>query len=968
MRWQAWAVLAGLLAMQPAAPAAAASMGDGQAHTVTYDRYSLKIDSKRLYVWSGSFHYWRLPSPDLWKDVLQKMKSGGYNAVEIYFDWGYHSPRRGVYDFSGVRDVDRLLDMAAEVGIYVIARPGPYINAETDGGGLPGWLATEAGKPRSTAPDYTTAYREWMSRIDPILARHQITNGSGTVILYQVENEFYDDSADGHRYMKAIKDKARADGITVPFIGNHNADFQDGIGAVDIPGYDSYPQGFDCNHPEQWKGFYAYRNERKALTRSPLFFPEYQGGAFDTWGGAGYDRCRTLTGAAFERVFYEANMASGSTMQNFYMTYGGTNWGWLASPGVYTSYDYGAALTEARQLTGKYDQQKLIGYFAGSVASLAKTDSFDAAAPTNPALRVDGRVNPDDGTRFYFLRHEDVTSTSDERTRLWLDVASSAGSSSATRRIEVPQQAGTELRIHGRDAKVLVANHRFGAQQLVYSTSDWLTSVSSAQRDIAVIHGRAGEEGETLLRYASKPDVRVLAGTVETHWQDGALRLNYRHQDLQRVLIREGGHALLLLIADTETVARFWRTGTERGPLLVRGPYLVRTAATAGDSTVALTGDTRRAGEIEVFAPAAVDSVRWNDHAIAVQRTASGSLLGALQGPQPVSLPALDHWRHHAGAPEIAPSFDDSHWQRTDRTSTTSAFWDGRLPILNSDVYGFHHGNVWYRGHFTATGTERHLLVDAKTGIHDGNNGVFSVWLNGHWIDTRSGGGVKLDIDPAWLHVGKDNVLSVLVDNMGHNQEGHSGDSQETRGLASAMLTGGGRTPIQWRIQGNRGGESPIDPVRGPMNNGGLYGERMGWSLPGFPDQAWQQVTLPTATKAVGVDWYRTTFSLNLPAGQDVPLALKIDDRDSRHYRALIFVNGWQLGRYLNDVGPQHVYPVPAGIIDPHGANTVVIVSWSTRPDGGLGKVSLVPLGNYRSALKVEAVPSPAYAAGVYGE
>jgi beta-galactosidase len=109
----------------------------GRKHAIAYDRYSLKIDGKRTYIWSGSFHYWRLPSPSLWKDVLQKMKAAGYNAVTIIFDWGYHSPKKGVYDFSGIRNVDRLLDIAKNIGIYVIARPGPYINAETDAGAFP---------------------------------------------------------------------------------------------------------------------------------------------------------------------------------------------------------------------------------------------------------------------------------------------------------------------------------------------------------------------------------------------------------------------------------------------------------------------------------------------------------------------------------------------------------------------------------------------------------------------------------------------------------------------------------------------------------------------------------------------------------------------------------------------------------------------------------------------------------------
>jgi len=129
-------------AADPAAPSSSAAGAPAQAagtpHTVSFDGYSFLIDGQRTYIWSGEFHYFRLPSPDLWLDIFQKMKAAGFNAASIYFDWGYHSPAPGVYDFTCVRDVGKLLDMAQEAGIYVIARPAPYINAEVDGGGLPG--------------------------------------------------------------------------------------------------------------------------------------------------------------------------------------------------------------------------------------------------------------------------------------------------------------------------------------------------------------------------------------------------------------------------------------------------------------------------------------------------------------------------------------------------------------------------------------------------------------------------------------------------------------------------------------------------------------------------------------------------------------------------------------------------------------------------------------------------------------
>src|SRR5215813_14370162 len=189
-------------------------------HTITWDRYSPMIDGQRVFVWSGEFHPFRLPSPSLWRDVLQKLKANGYNAVSMYFAWGYHSPKRGVYDFTGIRDMDQALSLAQEAGLYVIARPGPYINAEVDGGGFPAWLATRAGKARTDAAAYLAATDEWQSQIDAILARHQLTNGSGTVILYQIENELASTGTSQLNYLTHLRDRARSDGVTVPIFHN----------------------------------------------------------------------------------------------------------------------------------------------------------------------------------------------------------------------------------------------------------------------------------------------------------------------------------------------------------------------------------------------------------------------------------------------------------------------------------------------------------------------------------------------------------------------------------------------------------------------------------------------------------------------------------------------------------------------------------------------------------------------------
>ncbi|HEY2042042.1 MAG TPA: beta-galactosidase [Jatrophihabitans sp.] len=1084
-------------AARPAAATAAALPATAK-HTISYDHYSLMIDGKRTYIWSGEFHYYRLPSPDLWRDVLQKMKAAGFNATSIYFDWAYHSPKKGVYDFTGVRDVDKLLDIANQVGIYVIARPGPYINAEVDSGGFPGWLTTTAGRARSADPNYLAAADEWLNHINPILARHQLTNGTGSVIAYQVENEFYDSSAAARQYMTHLESKATADGITVPLTGNNNGTFNNGAGALAIDGPDSYPQGFNCSNPTKWNGVPDISYDHPA--GKPLYTPEFQGGSFDPWGGPGYDNCRQLTGADFENVFYKQNIAVGATMQSFYMTYGGTSWGWQADPSqVYSSYDYGAPISEGRQLGAKYDQDKLIGYFTQAVKSLTKTERLAVTPPMSSAIVDNALINPDDGTQFHVLRHANSTSTSTDSTHISLDLGAKAGysyddadtshlqytgswthvgpevgytsgeyqqtesfsntagdsvtvpftgtgirwissksgnhgladvyldgakvstvdsygASTLNQQIQysvsglangahtlklvvtgqknpassgtfvgvdaidvpspgaqtyptVPQQPGTAITFAGRDSKIIVANYQLGGSHLQYSTSEILTHAQIGNRDVAVLYGRQGEDGETVLHYATQPSVQVLSGSVASTWDAarGDLRLNYTHSGLARVQIDGGGNSgdrpLLLLLGTDQTASQFWTQNTTSGPLLVYGGSLLRTAESGPSGSLALTGDSAQAGTVEVFSDRA-SSVTWNGKRVQTQQTTSGSRLGVIAGPVPVTLPALTNWKHQQATPEAQPGFDDSTWQVADKLTSNSVTTPATLPVLFADDYGFHYGDVWYRGRFRATSAASGINLSAITG----RSGVYSVWLNGTFVGSSGTGNHAFAFPPGALKPNADNELSVLVENMGHNEDYNSADShKEARGLTGAVVVGAPLTSVSWRIQGSRGGEDLLDPVRGPMNTGGQYGERAGWSLPGYNDAAWPGTSLPAADKTPGLSWYRTTVSLNLPKKQDTSVALSITDDPSRHYRALIFINGWQLGRYQNDVGPQHVFPIPNGILKPNGQNTIAISVWNTDGStGGLGTVSLQSLGSVASALQVGAVNSPGYSASTY--
>ncbi|MDT4905015.1 MAG: hypothetical protein QOH52_3031 [Pseudonocardiales bacterium] len=1061
------------------------------AHTVTYDGYSFKVDGQRTYLWSGEFHYFRLPSPDLWLDIFQKMKAAGFNATSLYFDWDYHSSAPGKYDFTGVRDLDKLLDLAQQAGLYVIARPAPYINAEVDSGGLPGWLTTKAEDNRSADPRFLKYADEWLTQVDRILKRHQLTNGTGSVIAYQVENEYYNGSAAGHTYMQHLADKARADGITVPLTGNNNGTFNTGVGALDVDGPDAYPQGFNCSNPTKWNGVPDLSYDHPA--GKPLYTPEFQGGAFDPWGGPGYDKCAQLINDQFANVFYKQNIAVGATAQSFYMTYGGTNWGWLGMPENYTSYDYGAAIRETRQLDPKYYEDKLIGYFTQSVTPLTKTDPINTDPPDNAAIIDTARMNPDTKTQFHVLRHSNSTSTAKDTTHIavdfnaqpaadtsytyddpdsalqysgtwshvadqsytggdykktesfsntagdsvtvafsgtavrWIgsktnnhgyadvyldgtkqatvddsgaqnqavlfsrsgltagphtlkivvdgthsagstdnfvsidaiDVPTGSGTSNPTYPV-VPQQPGTAITLDGRDSHIIVANYQLGDSQLQYSTSEIMTSATIGARDVAVLYGDKGSDGETVLRYAKQPTVTSTGGPVTSTWDKatGDLRLNYQHSGLTRVTVSSAGsRPLLLLLADKPTAETFWRQDTASGPVLVRGTHLVRTATSNGDS-LALTGDNADDNSIEIFT--AAKHVTWNGKRVQTRATTTGSLAGVIPVAAPITLPTLTNWKHANESPESKPGFDDATWVVADKMTTNSSSGAATLPVLYADDYGFHTGNTWYRGRFRSTGKETgiHLASDSGGGAQ-----AFSAWLNGTFLGSSTSGSANFTFPPGAVKANGDNVLSVLTVNMGHEEDYNSTNGNKTaRGLTSASLTGAPFTSVTWRLQGVRGGENEIDPVRGPLSTGGLYGERAGWQLPGYPDQNWSTVKLPTTSTRPGVSWYRNDVTLHLPKGQDTSLGLTINDDPSRKYRALLYVNGWMIGNYVNYKGPQHSFPVPNGILNPDGKNTIAIAVWNLDGStGGLGSVSLTNYGSYASSLQVAQNDSPSY-------
>lgn len=962
---------------------------------VTWDRHSLIIDGRREMIFGGEFHPFRLPSPSLWRDVLQKMKASGLNTVAFYFAWGYHSAKPGHYDFTGIRNIERALEIAKEEGLYVIARMGPYVNAELTAGGFPGWLLRQRAEARTDAAEYQAATDEWMTQINAILARHQITNGGGNVIAYQLENELFAVNPKNIRHMQHLADKARADGITVPLFHNAASRLPDWTprnstapfanpGPTDLYAFDGYPGGV-CDvfgqpgtpAPAPDWGIYG-RNFPKvgslASPNTPGFVAEIGAGWFDYWGSNGTYECTAKRqGPGYQRVFYGSSLINSLTIHSIYMAFGGTSWGWLAGPVVYTSYDYGSPINENRALRDKAYVLKQMGSMVQAATPvLAAQDKAEPIDPGHPKVRLYHNVNKALGTHVLLAQHNH------------LDGSAAFGFKLTTRdgSYAIPQ-AG-KLTLTGQDAKMLFASYAMERQHLVYSTSEIQTHMQQGGRDLALLYGRDGDDGETVLRFSSKPSVKFLRGNAQVAWdgKTGDLRLNYQHQGLIEVLVSGGGRApLLLLLADEKTGWAFWRLKAGEQTVLVHSPALIRNAALDG-STLALTGDTTQPSTLRAWVPDGITALSFNGQAVAAAAQ-DGSLVAraTLAGPEAVKLPDLmqQAWTRRFDSLEADPGFDDSAWRQADAPVSAANVYtatDKGQPVLAMSDYGFHHGDVWYRGRFNTTDTRPQQL---ELFFGGGGAGMIQVWVDGKFIgqqdhdtgrpfpETTDTFRATLKDLPAGEH-----VIAVVVRNNSHNWDLFADDvHKEARGLISASLTprGGPRfgTPIAWKIQGNKGGEEIADLVRGPMNNGGLHGERMGWHLPvdpSKPQAGWDATQPGAAPPAPGTYWLRTTFKLALPQGHDVQLGLAFGDtsqpRSDRDNRALIFVNGWNLGQFIAHIGPQRVFVLPPGILNPNGDNTLTLaVTTDGHKDNALEAVKLVPLAVARGGVPLQAVAQP---------
>lgn len=300
---------------------------------------------------SGAIHYFRLPTSQ-WEDSLYNLKALGANTVETYLPWNIHEPAEGVFDFTGMKDVEAFVSLAQRLGLWVILRPSVYICAEWEFGGLPAWLLKESGiRLRSTDERFMSRVANYYQELLPRLAPLQVTQG-GPVLMMQIENEYGSYGMD-KEYLKATKALMEAGGIEVPLFTSDGA-WEEALDAGTLIDEDVFVTGnFGSRSKENAAVLQQYFADHGK--KWPLMCMEYWDGWFNRWGEPVIKRDPADLAMEVKEM-----LKLGSV--NLYMFHGGSNFGFYNGcsareekdlPQV-TSYDYDALLTEAGEPTEKY--------------------------------------------------------------------------------------------------------------------------------------------------------------------------------------------------------------------------------------------------------------------------------------------------------------------------------------------------------------------------------------------------------------------------------------------------------------------------------------------------------------------------------------------------------------------------------------------------------------------------------------
>ena len=311
---------------------------------------SFYLDGQEFKILSGAIHYFRI-QPEDWYHSLYNLKALGFNTVETYVPWNMHEPKKGQFDFQGILDIEKFLQIAQDLGLYAIVRPSPFICAEWEFGGMPAWLLTEDMRIRSSDTPYLQAVADYYDELLPRLVPRLLDKG-GNILMMQVENE-YGSYGEDKDYLRAIRQMMLDRGVDCPLFtsdGPWRATLRAGtLIEEDLFVTGNFGSKADYNFAQMQEFFDEHGK------KWPLMCMEFWDGWFNRWKEPIIKRDPEELAQAVHEVLKQGSI-------NLYMFHGGTNFGFMngcSARGVtdlpqVTSYDYDALLDEQGNPTPKY--------------------------------------------------------------------------------------------------------------------------------------------------------------------------------------------------------------------------------------------------------------------------------------------------------------------------------------------------------------------------------------------------------------------------------------------------------------------------------------------------------------------------------------------------------------------------------------------------------------------------------------
>ena len=970
---------------------------------IRYNHDAFFINGKQTFLFSGSVHYFRC-EPAEWISILEKIKDAGFNTITTYVPWNYHERVEGNANFSSL---NKFLNDCQQMGFYVIIRVGPYVCGEWDEGGFPHWLAGKGigFRTPSLQDIYWSSY--WYNEVLPVVRKHLITNG-GNIILLQIENE-YDHfglpDSQKVKYLKSLYRDVMQNGIDVPVITCWTKQVRDNTDSV-------FSQIMDAVNGYPGWNIEALLPRIEELKKqepdSPPIFTELQGG----WFTGIRDKTVRLPdkyGAGQINALTKYVIAHGIKGFNYYMLYGGTNFGYRAGKGKTTSYDYTAPISECGGLWEKYYAVKLIGdliRYAGH--SLSRCREIPGGAVSNEPgietlLRSDGK------TGFIFVMNK----TNEKRE--------------AKIEIKMPEQAQFDLPVamQPRGAVFLPVDFPIpGGSILNYSNVELFAIANYNGKPLLAAYGTPGEEA--FINYGSRVFKKNISTGDELYSWNGAYILLTSRERASKALVLKTKTGPSILLSDSylstdasgNSIRLQTRPGRDEFSLIMTGGVKlmhfngrpINYKTTQDDQVIHFTLNTP---ELQI------PKITFGQIKHRMDKAAEKDLYFK---PVPLSteeiIPTLDSLGNHLNGYSIyVGKFrlqgenilkfgyydDDWHSVLIDGKSIKGLTGSGFQDWANVNLTGgVHNIKIIYENE----GRQNTGFMEQKKGlkfIHVISPGQKQTLVNWKYFIQKN---IQPGKDPAEADTGYDDSkwLGVSLENgmpekankeqLGSwyrrkiilsKEEAQNNPRLFFGGIStSAKVYVNGKSTFDFRHHGwdapfivplngitkagtniisiyieNREGKGgiskPVDFEYGneePLKlielsyHALLNGELAGWQKPAYSDVDWKTVNgFKIPDPAYGIEWYRTTFVVPRYKGWVVPWKINIQSTGN----VQIWLNGKLLGRYYAH-GPQKNFYMPDGWLKPGKKNSLALVMRSS--DNGniapvLKEVSVSPYSEY---------------------